>query len=63
MFGASIKLKMFHWCFPFKLILHLAMLVHQNRRQKIFYRGALRLCRGAWRFVQGSLNATTLFIY
>jgi len=63
MFGASLKLKMFYWCFLFKLILHPAMLVHQNRRQKVFNRGELRLCSGAGTFVQGVLNAATLFIY
>jgi len=34
----------------------------QNRRQKVFNRGALRLCWRAWTFVQGVLNAK-LFIY
>jgi len=56
MFGASLKLKMFYWCFLFKLILHPAMWVHQNRRQKVFN-------RGCFTFVQGVLNATTVFIY
>jgi len=56
MFGASLKLKMFYWCFPFKLILHLAMLVHQNRRQNVFN-------KGGFTFVQGVLNATALFIF
>jgi len=35
----------------------------QNRRQKVFNRGALRFFRGAYTFVQGGLNAKTLFIY
>jgi len=41
MFGASLELQRFYWCFLFELILHPAMLVHQNRRQKVFNR---RLC-------------------
>jgi len=56
MFDASLKLQRFYWCFLFKLILHLAMLVHQNRRQKVFNK------RG-FTFVQAGLNATALFIF
>jgi len=35
----------------------------QNRRQKVFDRGALRFFRGVWTFVQEGLNAKTLFTY